>query len=189
MNPETLMAMLRHRRSFGLKDVDPQLPVERAAIEQILAAANWAPSHGQTEPWRFVVYQGAALQRLSAAFGAAYRSITAHPDAQAEQKQRDKALMAPVWIAIGMDPSPTQPEWEELVAVGCAVQNAHLMAGQLGLAAKWSSSAVATSAALAEFVGFAPPMRLLGFLYVGHPRRSWPEGQRRPLSEKVRWEA
>ena len=30
-----------------------QVPL--AVIEEALAAANWAPTHGKTEPWRFVV--------------------------------------------------------------------------------------------------------------------------------------
>ena len=27
----------------------------RQEVEQLLEAANWAPTHGRTEPWRFVV--------------------------------------------------------------------------------------------------------------------------------------
>ena len=40
-------------------------PVPRDVLEQLLEAANWAPSHRRTEPWRFVVVQGAALEHLS----------------------------------------------------------------------------------------------------------------------------
>lgn len=28
---------------------------DRSIIEAMLEAANWAPTHGRTEPWRFVV--------------------------------------------------------------------------------------------------------------------------------------
>ena len=187
---QDLLTIFANRRSFGLKDIDPSLPVEQSAIEYILEAANWAPSHGQTEPWRFVVYQGAGTQRLSSAFGEAFRAVVGtKATAEGEQKQRDKAFMAPVWIAIGVEPDPQQPEWEEMIAVGCAVQNAHLMASHLGLAAKWSSSAVATSEYVAAFIGWQKPIRLLGFLYIGHPKRTWPQGSRRPWQDKVRWEA
>lgn len=31
------------------------LDVGRAVVEAMLEAANWAPTHGKTEPWRFVV--------------------------------------------------------------------------------------------------------------------------------------
>ena len=34
--------------------------VSREALLRAMGAANWAPTHGKTEPWRFVVLQGSA---------------------------------------------------------------------------------------------------------------------------------
>lgn len=48
-NAEALYGAIHHRRSMGLSRLSPE-PVERALIEQMLEAANWAPSHGDTEP-------------------------------------------------------------------------------------------------------------------------------------------
>lgn len=36
----------------------------RSVLEQMLEAANWAPTHGRTEPWRFVVLGADALQEM-----------------------------------------------------------------------------------------------------------------------------
>ncbi len=36
----------------------------RETIEQLLEAANWAPTHGKTEPWRWVVLSEAGLQDM-----------------------------------------------------------------------------------------------------------------------------
>lgn len=36
----------------------------RSVLEQMLEAANWAPTHGRTEPWRFVVLSPHALQEM-----------------------------------------------------------------------------------------------------------------------------
>ena len=36
----------------------------RSALEQMLEAANWAPTHGKTEPWRFVVLSEDGLQEM-----------------------------------------------------------------------------------------------------------------------------
>lgn len=176
-----LMEALRYRRSFGLRDVRPD-SIDQRDVELILDAANWAPSHGHSEPWRFSVYSGEGRRGLGAAFVAA-----AAGDPKAEEKQRDKVWMAPVWISIGMLPNPKNPEWEEMIAVGCAIQNAQLMASHLGLATKWSSGTIGTHAIVANFVGLQPPAKLLGFLYVGLPAGRWPESSRRPLAEKVRW--
>lgn len=194
MDADILHALIRTRRSFPLNTLSPE-PIDLQSIELMLEAANWAPNHGSTEPWRFTVFTGSGRQALSDAFGAAYRLLTPPDRASdaAEQAQRNKVWQAPVWISLGMVPVyndrglPVMPEWEELVAVGCAAHNAHLVASSLGLGAKWTSGAVVTHPHVAQFIGLEPPARLLGFLYVGRPIVAWPESTRRPLKDKVRW--
>lgn len=183
-----LFNAIASRRSFSLKELSPE-PVDRADIEQMLEAANWAPSHGKTEPWRFVVYTGRARQIIGDAFGEAFRLLNPEqpPESAGERAQRERVWQAPIWIALGVRPDPKMPEWEELIAFGCAVHNMHLMASALGLAAKWTSGTCATHPHVAGVVGFAPATRLLGFLYVGRPSVAWPQGKRRPLADKVRW--
>lgn len=36
----------------------------RSMIEAMLEAANWAPTHGRTEPWRFVVLGRQAQEEM-----------------------------------------------------------------------------------------------------------------------------
>jgi nitroreductase len=105
---------LTNRRSFALKDITAD-PVDRTAITQLLEAANWARSHGKTEPWRFVVYSGAARQGLSEAFGAAIRTLNpAQPvGSPGELAQSQRVWQAPVWIALGMQPAKKCPKSEE----------------------------------------------------------------------------
>lgn len=183
-----LLNAIATRRSFSLKDIAPE-PVDLALVAQLLAAANWAPSHGKTEPWRFVVYSGEGRQIVGDAFGTAFRLLNPDQpaDSAGEQAQRERVWQAPVWIALGMQPDPKMPEWEELIAFGSAVQNLHLMAGALGLAGKWTSGACALHPHVAAVVGFAPHTQLRGFFYIGRPAIAWPEGQRRSLAAKVRW--
>ena len=185
---ERLLNALSTRRSFSLNELAPD-PIDLDLVAQLLEAANWAPSHGKTEPWRFVVYSGEARQIIGDAFGAAYRLLNqgSRYNEAGERGQRERVWQAPVWVALGMEPSPKMPEWEELIAFGCAVQNMHLMAGALGLAAKWTSGDCARHSHVAEVVGFAPAVHLYGFFYVGRPAGSWPDGKRRALAEKVRW--
>lgn len=194
LNQMLIMDAIRRRRSYALKYLSPE-PVALGDIQLMLDAANWAPSHGQTEPWRFTVFANEGRQQLSDAFGEAYRLLT--PEAlyqpELEQAQRDRVWQAPVWISIGMEPGLNDrggrrmPEWEELISVGIAVQNAHLVASSLGLGAKWTSNAVATHPHVAQLAGLEPPARLLGFLYVGKPAVELLPGTRRPIADKVRW--
>lgn len=186
--PALLLNAIATRRSFSLKELAPD-PVDLSLVAQLLEVANWAPSHGKTEPWRFVVYSSAARRILGDAFGAAFRQL--NPElavgSPGECAQRDRVWQAPVWIALGMQPDPKMPEWEELIAFGSAVQNLHLMASALGLAGKWTSGACALHAHVAEVVGFAPETKLLGCFYLGWPAVGWPPGRRRSLAAKVRW--
>lgn len=193
---DLLCTAIAHRRSLGIARVDANRPVDPALVAKALQAADWAPSHGETEPWRFTVYTGASRHALGDAFGEAYRL-----DAEAEngfkqatfEANRARALGAPVWISIGMSPglrpdgSLQMTEEDEVIAVGCAVQNLHLVANAMGLAGMWLSKNVFIHPHVAQFVGLKSPERLLGFFFLGWPIIPWPEGERRPLSEKVRW--
>ncbi len=188
LSAQRLFNAIATRRSFGLKDVSPE-PINLELVALMLDAANWAPSHGKTEPWRFAVYSGGARQIIGDAFATAFHLLNPDqpPDSPGAQAQRDRVWQAPVWIALGMRPDPKMPEWEELIAFGSAVQNLHLMAGALGLAGKWTSGACTLHPHVADVVGFAPKTKLYGFFYVGRPAVVWPQGRRRSLAAKVRW--
>ncbi|MEE3151300.1 MAG: nitroreductase [Acidobacteriota bacterium] len=187
-DPDLLFEAIRTRRSFSLNGLDSE-SIDQKLIERMLEAANWAPTHKKTEPWRFVVYQEKERQVLSDAFGEAYRQIATGDDFSKARFQvlQDKVWQAPVWIALGMARDPALPEWEEIVAFGCAVHNAQLMACSMGLGCKWTSGATSVHQHVAKAVGFAPDIRLFGFLYVGRPTSSWPEGHRGPATAKIRW--
>jgi len=193
---ETLLHAIKNRRSRGVARLRPD-SVPQHLIAQALEAADWAPSHGETEPWRFTVYTGAARYALGEAFAEAYRR-DAERDGDFKQAlfdaQRERTHNVPVWISIGMQPATNadgtmkMTEEEELLAVACAVQNLHLVACAEGLAGMWLSKGVFRDPGVARFVGLTEPHgRLLGFFVLGFPTNPAPDGERRPLHEKVRW--
>ena len=183
INSQPIFNAIRNRRSMGLSRLGDQ-PVDRALIEQMLEAANWAPSHGDTQPWRFTVFMGEGRAQLAAIFAGAMKE----PEAA-----RKRAFAAPVWISIGMAParradgSLKMPIEEELMAVACAVQNLHLMAQSLGIAGMWHSKGPSVHPAVAAGLGLEAPDRLLGFFMCGWPSTDWLTGEREPLADKVRW--
>jgi nitroreductase len=193
---EALCRAIAHRRSMGVARLKPD-PVPTRLIQRALEAADWAPSHGDTEPWRFTVYTGESRRALGEAFAEAYRQDAARNGdfkENAFEGQRKRAWASPVWISLGMQPallpggSMKMTEEEELMALACAVQNLHLVANAQGLAGMWLSKGVFRHPHVAEFVGLTPPHgRLLGFFILGWPSIPWPTGERRPLHEKVRW--
>ncbi len=186
---------IAHRRSLGVARLHPD-PVDPEVIQRCLEAANWGPSHGDTEPWRFTVFAGEGRDVLADLFAKTYRRYAAETGTYREetyQAQIDRVMSAPVWISIGMEPGRTEHgemlmrEEEEVMAVACAAQNLHLMAAAQGLAGMWHSKGLSVSPDVAEYLGLRPPARLLGFFFFGWPKVDWPEGERKPLSEKVKW--
>lgn len=191
---ETVLDVIARRRSLGLARLKPD-PIDRTIIEKMLEAANWAPSNGDTEPWRFTVFTGDSRLALGDAFAEAYRQGADNEefDQRTFDAYKDRGTSAPLWISIGMTPKLLEDgsrymlEDEEIMAVACAVQNMHLVATTAGLIGMWHSKGVSTHPHVAKFVGLEPPSRLLGFFWAGYPTVPWPEGERGPAADKIRW--
>lgn len=164
-------------------------PVPRDIIIKLLEAANWAPTHKLTQPWRFVVLQGIFRQKLGEHLLEVYDRIT--PPDQRLEKKRAKLVSNPMRsgaiIAICMKPdsSGKLPEWEELAATACAVQNLWLMATALGLGGYWSTPK--DLEALAGFLQLEEGAKCLGLFYLGYYDHVPPVPNRSTWSEKVIW--
>jgi nitroreductase len=185
-----LMTAISQRRSMGLSRIDPR-PVPQSVIEQMLEAANWGQSNDDTEPWRFAVFTGDSRNRLADMYADAYSADLngAESDPVAEQGYRDRAFLAPLWIAIGVEPNAEAVPEEELMAVATAVQNLTLVASAHGLAGMWHSKGVSVHPNVAQGLGWTGNRRLLGFFFGGYANCDWPEGERKPLSDKVDWKS
>ncbi len=185
-------ALIRRRRTIKPKDFSNK-PIENLHLASILENANWAPTHGMTEPWRFFVFMEEGRQRLADYLQSLYKKKT--PEDQFRQDKFDKlgtqALLAPVVIAMGMKRQEIGkiPEIEEIEAVACAIQNMHLTASALGMGAFWSSPPISYTDEMREWLGMeSEEDKCLGFFYLGWPEsEEWPEGSRGNVSEKVTW--
>lgn len=183
-------ALIRRRRTIKPKDMSDK-PIENIHLATILENANWAPTHGMTEPWRFFIFSGEGRQRLADFCQSLYKKIT--PEDGFRQEKFDKLgtqpLQAPVIVAIGMKRQDIEkiPEIEEIEAVSCAVHNMHLTASALGMAAFWSSPPISYSDEMREWLGLEDPRdKCLGFFYLGWPEsEEWPEGVRGNVSDKL----
>lgn len=190
---DQISALIRHRRSIKPVDMDAARGVDRVLLTQILEDATWAPNHGMTEPWKFVVHQGAARQRLAEAMQRVYRDTTpAHEFREDKMKKMsENPLLAAVVIACVMERrgGAKIPELEEIEAVACALQNLQLSATAAGLGCYWSSPPLLGTRPFAEWLGLGPEDRCVGLVYLGWPRPGlkWPESKRQPVEAKTVW--
>jgi nitroreductase len=186
----TINEIIRRRRSIKPKQM-AGTDVEESIIHDMLENANWAPTHGMTEPWRFKVFTGESRAKLGAFLASTYKKITSSDEFKEKKFEslRINPTLAPYVIAICMKRQTTEkiPVIEEIEAVACAVQNMHLTATAYGLGAFWSSNAAVCSKAMVKYVGLGNLDQVLGLFYVGYPSIDWPTGERQPIDEKVEW--
>mmetsp|Transcript_20576 Transcript_20576/g.55455 ORF Transcript_20576/g.55455 Transcript_20576/m.55455 type:complete len:292 (-) Transcript_20576:364-1239(-) len=159
VSADTVQELIEARRSIFPKDYTGAL-VDDSAVRKLLDAARWAPTHGKTEPWRFVCFAPSARQHLldatlahysrkdpsfwTSAWGGEFPTFANFEDYFRKQSKA-KWMMCSHLIAVGMrrqrpgEGKKTYPEHEELASVACAVQNMHILATSMRLGAYWSS--------------------------------------------------
>ncbi len=184
---DVLTDLIHGRRSIFPQDyTDQEIP--RPVIEKIVESANYAPTHRLTQPWRFTIFRGPGLEKLAAALAGNYRTLTppeAFVQAKYEALQR-KALRASCIIAINVELHPGKvPEWEEVAAVACAVQNMWLTATALQVGAYWSTPAHLE--ALGRFLGLTATQKCLGLFYMGYHQATARPAVRGPIADKLTW--
>ena len=185
--------IIRQRRSVKPTFMDPEKPVDATLLDTLLENANWAPTHGLTEPWRFTVFTGSARQKLAGFLQGLYQVLTpAHAfKKEKHEKLGRNPLLAPVVLAICMQRGNNAkiPELEEVEAVACAVQNLHLSASAAGLGGFWSTPPILSSAEMRAFLGLGDKDACLGLFYLGWPKEgvTLPESRRSPMNDKVTW--
>ncbi len=191
MNPSEIDILIRTRRSVYPKDYSGEV-VSDEIINQLLENANWAPTHKQTEPWRFVVFSAEGLKKLALFQSECYKRVTIASGKFNEDRYRalqTKPLESSHIIAVGMkrDAAKRLPEWEEMGAVFCAVQNMYLTATAYGVGCYLSTGGITNFEEAKSFFGLGPEDKLCGFLHVGIPKGKSPDGKRKPVDEKVKW--
>ena len=165
--------------------------VHREQIEKILNNAIWAPTHGNTQPWRFKVFTENGLIRLSDFLSKWYIDHTSEEDFNTAKftKLRERPLNSSVVIAVCMSRQKEQKisELEEVEAVACAIQNMHLTCTAYGLGGFWSSPKAMYSSEMNTFLSIEPQDKCVALFYIGYPAIEWPKAHRKPLEYLTEW--
>ena len=184
---ESIQQVIKQRRAiFPPSYLQKEIP--KTLLTELLDCANMAPSHKLTQPWRFVVFQKKGLTRLGDELAELYKTHTA-PEQFLPKKHantREKVLQSGAVIAIVVSYSGAVPQWEELAATACSVQNLWLAASAAGIGGYWSSPG--TIKHMSDFLGLSPNEECLGFFYMGYHEEPMRIANRRPIKEKIQWE-
>ena len=184
---ETVLDVIRQRRTVPYLHVSDR-PLCPDHLNQLMEAANWAPTHKFTEPWRFTIFTGDGRRRFAEILSQTYRNTCG---AAFNQKKFDKAatrsLQVGAVIAVAAAFSGKLPQFEETLAVGAAVQNLQLAAHALGIGCSWSTPAYLNDPDLSAFLNIGENMACYGFLYLGYfeSGAALLKSVRKPVDEKI----
>jgi nitroreductase len=183
-NPAALDFLLT-RRSHPARTRRPPLP-DAAQLETILTAAARTPDHGKLEPWRFIVFEKAALSRIAEAVAARGRALALDPDklakSVAQYAESDLAVMV---VAV---PRPTDkvPAIEQTLSAGAVCLSLLNAALASGFGANWLTGwPVYDATLLAGTFGLQPGEWVAGIVHIGTATETPPDRPRPDLSRVV----
>jgi nitroreductase len=185
-----LSGIIKNRRSIKPAKMNgKRIPDEQ--VKEILQLANWAPTHGRTEPWRFIVYAGDKVKEFCHQHAELYKALT--PVKNFEQANYNKQLhygdlASHLIIAIMQrGNSPKIPSLEEIAATAAAIQNILLGATAAGITSFWSTSGMTHHHAMKDFLKLKKDDIVMGMIYLGYSNEQ-AEGKRQTtMEEKVTW--
>lgn len=183
---QAIDVLLNRRSARTLEDPAP----DDGALELLLECASRAPDHGRLRPWRFIVIRGCGRERFGELLAGHLRRRQPTASAESLQRERQKALRAPLIIVVAAVSSPTAkvPAVEQILAAGAAAQNLMLAAPALGFAAMWKTGDAAYDDTVKTALGLEPADAIVGFLYVGtEPRAAAPAPARVQWRDRVRY--
>lgn len=185
-NEDALRFMLE-RRSVSHKTLVAPVP-SREELEVILTAGARVPDHKMLEPFRFLVLEDAALNRLADAVQA--RAIALNMDKDKAQKAHFSFANAPLSVAVVASLKQTDmiPEVEQTLAVGAACTSVLNAALASGWGANWITGwAAFDTAFLREHLGLAKGEYVAGFMHIGTARTEPSDRKRPDLAAITTW--
>jgi len=164
----SVLSFLKSRKSASVKAMGEPGP-SPADIRQILEIAVRVPDHGKLAPWRFILFEGEARNRIGAEFRKRWQEL--HPDhgEDALKFHQSLFLRAPIVIAVvsRAAPHPKIPQWEQTLSSAAVCMNMLFAASALGIDAQWQTDWPAYDEEIAKVMDLAPHERIAGFVYFG----------------------
>lgn len=190
-NLSEITQLIKDRRTIYPEQYSDR-KVLKDQVEAILNNAIWAPTHGNTQPWRFQIFMSEEGRKaLSDKQVEIYFDNT--PEEQRNEmkiaKLTNRPLNSSVVIAVNLkrDPKKKISEQDELGAVAAAIQNMYLTCTAYGLGGFWASPGIINSPKFKEFLQLEGDDKCIGLFYIGYPSIDWPKAHRKPLEYVAEW--
>lgn len=188
---DVLKKIILERRSCKPSSMNGK-QIETQVIQSLLELADWAPTHGRTEPWRFIVFSNEELKNFSHQHAELYKQHTPEDKFTTAKYQGilQNGEKCSHLIAVFMKRQATKkiPVVEEIAATSAAIEHILLGAQAAGIAALWSTGGMTYHDSMKAALGLDEEDQMMGLLYLGYADELPLAGKRNiPLSEKVIW--
>ena len=80
-----------------------------------------------------------------------------------------------------------QRHQEDLLAVGCAIQNIQLAAWAHGIGCQWGTGKITRGREVLQQIGIPDDFVIVGFLYLGYPNEIPQRPRQTLLTDTIRW--
>lgn len=184
-----VQALIAQRRSVYPRQFTGEI-IPKEALLTAFEAANWAPTHKRTQPWRFIVYSGASMNALIDQWVfMAKRNTEAKGEAWTEVNASKFDLMrkSSHILVLACHYTGQVPEVEETCATAAAIQNFWLTLQDQGFYGYWSTGNGIFGEEMHQFFQLAENEKALGYFLAGVAEGPIAPSLRRPVEEFVRW--
>ena len=178
---------LKTRRSRPAKTLTTPVP-DKATLEELLVVAARTPDHGKLEPWRFMILEKPALNRLAEAV--VDRGTALGLDGDKIEKMRGQFANGNLVVAVVYSPKPAIkfPQVEQLYSAAAVCLS--LVNGALasGWGANWLSGwASHDETFVQEHLGLTAEEAITGFIHIGTETSAPPERPRPDVPSLTTW--
>ncbi len=199
--------LLKARRS--IRAFKPE-SLPEGCIEQIIEAARWAASGGDSQPWEFVVIQGQELKEKVVALFIKGREYSCQREQDNDPDLKRKYMVlpisapkfkqAPVFILLLGDPRMSiafplrTRDYKADKVLNSSLASAflcmHLAVKSLGLGSQWVSAIgdVTIEKDLKDLLGIPPELKIYDMMAVGYPAYDLGPRSPREIEEMTHYE-
>lgn len=140
-------------------------------LDLILRAGLRACDHGRLKPYRFILLEGDARERLGEAASQFLQADIVDASISVLEAAKNKALRAPTLLSVifSARDSDKIPDEEQLIAAGCAAQLVVAAAHMLGIGAVWRTGKAIYSDEVGTCLQLKEYERVVAMIYLGRP--------------------
>ncbi len=179
-----LILSLKSRRSVLSKNLSEPGP-NKGQLQTILEIAARVPDHRKLEPWRFIVLQGDAREKLGKKFCGIRLKSCELTDEQIRAEQ-NRYNHAPIVIVVVFSPVEHKtPVFEQLLSCGAVCQHINLASLALGFNSQWVTNWCSFDKDAQKELGLKPHESIAGFIHIGTASCVPNDRQRPKLDDKV----